>query len=178
MIEDQRFAARRPDVLVFQTEPLTADLTLAGPIAVDLRVTMTGTDADFIVKLTDVLPDTMVTPKPTPTEAAARSKNVTMAGYQRLVRAEVMRGKFRQSMTTPAAFVPGQATPVSFVLNDALHTFRKGHRLMVQVQSSWFPIVDRNPQTFVNVGQATGADFQKNTIKIGPDSSVKLTVLK
>lgn len=171
MIEDQRFAARRSDVLVFQTEPLANDLTLAGPIQVDLRVTMTGSDADFIVKLVDVLPDTTANPRPNP-------KNITMGGYQRLVRGDVMRGKFRQSMEKPEAFVPGQSTPVSFTLNDALHTFRKGHRLMIQVQSSWFPLVDRNPQTFVNISTASEADFQKNTIRIGTDSSVKLTVLK
>ncbi len=176
MIEDQRFAARRPDVLVFQTDPLAADLTLAGPIGVDLRVAMTGTDADFIVKLIDVLPDTTSNrpvgpPSPNP-------KNTVMGGYQRLVRGDVMRGKFRKSMEKPEAFVPGQITPVSFTLNDALHTFKKGHRLMVQVQSSWFPLVDRNPQTFVNISTASDGDFQKNTIRISPESSVKLTVLK
>ncbi|MEZ0540303.1 CocE/NonD family hydrolase [Fibrella arboris] len=171
MIDDQRFAARRPDVVVFQTEPLQNDLTLAGPITIDLRVAMTGTDADFIVKLIDVLPDTASAPRPNP-------KNITLGGYQRLVRGDVMRGKFRNSMEKPEAFVPGQSTPVSFTLNDALHTFKKGHRLMVQVQSSWFPLVDRNPQTFVNISTATEADFQKNTIRIGTDSSVKLTVLK
>lgn len=175
MIEDQRFAARRPDVLVYQTEPLPNDLTLAGPIQVDLRVAMTGTDADFIVKLIDVLPDTTTNPKPS---AATPSKNVTMGGYQRLVRGDVMRGKFRRSMEKPEAFVPGQPTPVSFTLNDALHTFKKGHRLMVQVQSSWFPLVDRNPQTFVNISTASEADFQKNTIQVYPTSSVKLSVLK
>ncbi|WP_375445977.1 CocE/NonD family hydrolase [uncultured Fibrella sp.] len=171
MVEDQRFAARRPDVLVFQTEPLQNDLTLAGAISVDLRVTMTGTDADFIVKLIDVLPDSTSNPRPNP-------KNITMAGYQRLVRGDVMRGKFRKSMEKPEAFVPGQSTPVSFTLNDALHTFKKGHRLMIQVQSSWFPLVDRNPQTFVNISTASEADFQKSTIRIGTDSSVTLTVLK
>ncbi|RYF77769.1 MAG: CocE/NonD family hydrolase [Cytophagaceae bacterium] len=174
MIEDQRFAARRPDVIVFQTEPLQNDLTLAGPITVDLRVAMTGTDADFIVKLIDVLPDTTTSPRPT----AANPKNVTLGGYQRLVRGDVMRGKFRKSMEKPEAFVPGQLSPVSFTLNDALHTFKKGHRLMIQVQSSWFPLVDRNPQSFVNISTASEADFQKNTIRIGTDSSVKLTVLK
>ncbi|MBO0952722.1 CocE/NonD family hydrolase [Fibrella forsythiae] len=171
MIEDQRFAARRPDVLVFQTEPIQNDLTLAGPITVDLRVAMTGSDADFIVKLIDVLPDTSSSPRPNP-------KNITLGGYQRLVRGDVMRGKFRKSMENPEAFVPGQPTPVSFTLNDALHTFRKGHRLMIQVQSSWFPLVDRNPQTFVTISTASETDFQKNTIRIGTDSSVKLTVLK
>lgn len=174
MIEDQRFAARRPDVLVFQTEPLTEDLTLAGPVDVDLRVATTGTDADFIVKLIDVLPDTAQSPRPNP-------KAITMAGYQRLVRAEVMRGKFRQSMEKPTAFTPNLNVPatVAFSLNDALHTFKKGHRLMVQVQSSWFPLVDRNPQTFKSAKDVTAADYQKATIRLFTDaSSVTLTVMK
>lgn len=175
MIEDQRFAARRPDVLVFQSEPLSNDLTVAGPISVDLRVAMTGTDADFIVKLIDVLPDTT---KSRVVGTPPNARTITLGGYQRLVRAEVMRGKFRKSMEQPEAFVPGQTTPVSFTLNDALHTFKKGHRLMIHVQSSWFPLVDRNPQTFVNISTASEADFQKNTIRLYPDSSIKLTVLK
>ncbi|MBO0931397.1 CocE/NonD family hydrolase [Fibrella aquatilis] len=177
MIEDQRFAARRPDVLVFQTEPLTADITLAGPISVDLRVALSSTDADFIVKLIDVLPDTAANPKP-----VAGAKPVTMAGYQRLVRADILRGKFRNSFERPEAFVPGQPTPVAFMLNDALHTFRKGHRLMIQVQSSWFPLVDRNPQTFVNISQAGEADFKKATITLlsepGNASVIRLPLLR
>ena len=172
MIEDQRFAAQRPDVLVFQTEPLTTDLTLAGPISVDLRVTLSSTDADFIVKLIDVLPDTASSPKP----AVAGAKAVTMAGYQRLVRADVMRGKFRSSLEKPEAFVPGQPTPIAFTLNDALHTFQKGHRLMIQVQSSWFPLVDRNPQTFVNISQAGESDFKKATITILADPANPSTI--
>ncbi len=178
MIEDQRFAARRPDVLVFQTEPLTNDLTLAGPISVDLRIALSSTDADFIVKLIDVLPDTATSPKPTTVGA----KPVTMAGYQRLVRAEVMRGKFRKSLKKPEAFVPGQTTPVSFTLNDALHTFRRGHRLMVQVQSSWFPLVDRNPQTFVTISEASESDFKKATISVLSEpanpSALRLRVIR
>jgi uncharacterized protein len=174
MIEDQRFAARRPDVLVFQSEPLTEDLTLAGPIGVSLRVATTGTDADFVVKLIDVLPDTTSNPKPNP-------RAITMGGYQRLVRADVMRGKFRQSWEKPVPFTPNLNVPatVAFTLNDALHTFRKGHRLMVQVQSSWFPLVDRNPQTFKPIGEVTDADYRKATIRLFTDGSgVTLTVLK
>lgn len=172
MIEDQRFAARRPDVLVFQTDPLTEDLTLAGSIYVNLRVSTAGTDADFIVKLIDVLPDTTKNPQPNP-------KNVAMGGYQRLVRADVMRGKFRQSMEKPIPFTPNVPTTVAFTLNDALHTFRKGHRLMVQVQSSWFPLVDRNPQTFVSIANATDADYRKATIRLFTEASgVTLTVVK
>ncbi|MBO0939974.1 CocE/NonD family hydrolase [Fibrella sp. HMF5335] len=178
MIEDQRFAARRPDVLVFQTEPLSADMTLAGPISVDLRVAVSSTDADFIVKLIDVLPDTASSPKP----VIAGAKPVTMAGYQRLVRADVMRGKFRNSLEKPEAFVPGQPTTVAFTLNDALHTFRKGHRLMIQVQSSWFPLVDRNPQTFMNISEANEADFNKAIITLfadpGNPSAIRLRMLR
>lgn len=165
-------------MLAFQTEPLTDDLTLAGPIAVDLRATLSSTDADFIVKLIDVLPDTATSPKPT----AVGAKPITMAGYQRLVRAEVMRGKFRNSLEKPEAFVPGQPTPVSFTLNDALHTFRRGHRIMVQVQSSWFPLVDRNPQTFMNISEANERDVKKATISVlsGPanPSVVRLRVIR
>ncbi|CCH00545.1 hypothetical protein FAES_2536 [Fibrella aestuarina BUZ 2] len=177
LIEDQRFAARRPDVLVFQTEPLTEDLTLAGPIGVNLRVATTGTDADFIVKVIDVLPDTAQSPRPT----VAGARVATMGGYQRLIRADVMRGKFRQSMERPTAFTPNLNVPttVSFTLNDALHTIKKGHRLMVQVQSSWFPLVDRNPQTFKAANDVTEADYQKATIRLFTDASgITVTVLK
>lgn len=163
MIEDQRFAASRPDVLTFQTEPLTADLTLAGPLTADLFVSTTGTDADFIVKLIDVLPADAPAPVPNPT-------NLQMAGYQRLVRAEVIRGRFRNSFEKPEAFRPNQPTEVKYELPDVLHTFRRGHRLMVQVQSTWFPLVDRNPQTFVNIARADAGDFQKATIRIYHDA--------
>jgi putative CocE/NonD family hydrolase len=138
MDADQRFAERRPDVLSYRTAPLEADLTLAGPIQADLWVSTTGTDADWVVKLIDELPD----------------------GVQRLVRAEVMRGKFRNSLAAPEPFVPGQPTAVTFVLNDVCHQFRPGHRLMVQVQSSWFPLVDRNPQQFLDIYQARDEDFR------------------
>ena len=170
MIEDQRFAAQRPDVLTFQTEPLTADLTLAGPVTADLFVATTGTDADFIVKLIDVLP-----------ADAPGAKQTAQAGAQRLVRAEPIRGRFRNSFEQPEAFVPGRVAEVKYELNDVLHTFKKGHRLMVQVQSSWFPLLDRNPQQFVNIPQANAQDFQKATISVYHDarypSGVRLTVL-
>ena len=175
MIEDQRFAARRPDVLVFQTEPLTEDLTLSGSVMANLFASTTGTDADFIVKIIDVLPDNTPNPSPNP-------KGLQMAGYQRLVRAEVMRGRFRNSFETPEAFTPGQASKVSFTLPDVLHTFQKGHRLMVQVQSSWFPLVDMNPQTFVRMKDAEAKDFQKATIRLYHDaahpSGITVNVLK
>lgn len=175
MIEDQRFAARRPDVLTFQTAPLAADLTVAGPLTADLFVSTTGTDADFIVKLIDVLPDTAQNPRPNP-------QNVQLAGYQRLVRAEPIRGKFRNSFEQPEPFRPGQVAEVSYELPDVLHTFKKGHRVMVQVQSTWFPLIDRNPQTFVNIPQAEATDFQPATIRVYHDaawpSALRLPVVR
>jgi uncharacterized protein len=175
MAEDQRFVAGRPDVILFETQPLEEDITLTGSIAADIFVSTSGTDADIVVKLIDVLPDT----EPNPTNAP---RGFQMAGYQRLVRAEVMRGKFRTSYEKPEPFVPGQVTEIKFNLNDAAHNFKKGHRIMVQVQSTWFPLVDRNPQQFMRIPEATEKDFQKATIRIYHDalhpSSVVLPVLK
>ncbi|OGX82861.1 X-Pro dipeptidyl-peptidase [Hymenobacter coccineus] len=159
LIEDQRFAAQRPDVLTYQTEPLAADLTVAGPLGVDLWVSTSGTDADFVVKLIDVLPDDAPAPMPNP-------QRLNLGGAQRLVRADVFRGRFRNSFERPEAFQPNVPTEVKYELNDVLHTFKKGHRLLVQVQSTWFPLVDRNPQQFVNISTAEAADFKKATIRI------------
>jgi putative CocE/NonD family hydrolase len=159
MVADQRFAARRPDVLVYETDALDQDVTIAGPIEVKLHVSTTGTDSDWIVKLIDVYPDDYPDPNPNPT-------NVRMGGYQQLVRGDVMRGKFRNSFEKPEPFSPGQPTAVSFKMQDSYHTFRTGHRIMVQVQSSWFPLVDRNPQTFVDIYQAKESDFQKATQRV------------
>jgi len=159
MIADQRFAARRPDVLVYETDDLEKDVTLLGPIVADLQVSTTGTDSDWIVKLIDVYPNDHPDPKPNPT-------GVRMGGYQQLVRGDVMRGKFRNSFEKPEPFVAGQATAVKFSLPDVCHTFRCGHRIMVQVQSSWFPLVDRNPQAFVDIYAARDADFQKATQRV------------
>lgn len=175
MVEDQRFTANRPDVLVFETEELKEDMTIGGNIIANLLVSITGTDADFIVKLIDVLPSN---------EPASKTpiRGYPMAGFQRLVRAEVIRGKFRNSFEKPEPFVPGKVTPVKLQLNDALHTFKKGHKIMVQVQSSWFPLVDRNPQKFMRIPDATEKDFQRATIRIFHDaknpSSIVLPVLK
>ncbi|MGH9846099.1 MAG: CocE/NonD family hydrolase, partial [Blastocatellia bacterium] len=159
MIEDQRFAARRPDVLAYETGALGEDLTLTGPVTADLFVSTTGSDADFIVKLIDVYPDDA------PNNAPAGA-NVKMGGFQMLVRAEVMRGKFRNSFSKPEAFMPNKPAEVKIALNDVHHTFKAGHRVMVQVQSSWFPLVDRNPQKFVDIYSAVEADFQKATHRI------------
>ncbi|MBX3233205.1 MAG: CocE/NonD family hydrolase [Labilithrix sp.] len=169
MTEDQRFAARRPDVVVYATEPLADDVLLTGPIEASVWLSTTGTDADVVVKLVDVWPaDT------------AAENNVHFGGYQELVRAEVMRGRFRNSFEKPEPFKPNEPALVKVTLPDVAHTFRTGHRLMVQVQSSWFPLVDRNPQTFVDIAKATDADFKLATHRIfkGGDkaSSVKLLV--
>lgn len=171
MAEDQRFAAQRPDVLVFETDSLTEDITITGKIMATLFASTTGTDADFIIKLIDVLPDTEKNPSPNP-------RNLQMAGFQRLVRAEVFRGKFRNSYETPAPFVPNKIEKISFALNEVAHTFLKGHRIMVQVQSSWFPLADRNPQKFMSIPEATEKDYQKATIRIYHNSTIILPVLK
>lgn len=149
MAADQQFAAERNDVLHYTGETLTQDITLCGPVTANLFASISTTDADFIVKLIDVLPN----------------------GTQQLVRAEVLRGKFRNSFTQPEPFVPNKITPVTLVLNDVAHTFLKGHQVMVQVQSSWFPLVDRNPQTFVNIATAGEKDFQKATIQVYHDAA-------
>ncbi len=182
MTDDQRFAARRPDVLVYQTEALTEDVTLAGPLIADLKVSLSTTDADFIVKLIDVFPDDFKYPAVAAIPTAGR--NFPQAGpymmnnYQMLVRGEVMRGKFRNSFEKPEPFVPGKATEVKYTLPDIAHTFKKGHRIMVQVQSTWFPLVDRNPQKFTDIYKVSESDFQKSTIRIYNDSKIILPVLK
>ncbi|MEO5582621.1 MAG: CocE/NonD family hydrolase [Saprospiraceae bacterium] len=164
MDDDQRFASRRPDVITFQTDPLTEDLTLAGIVTADLAVSITGTDADFVIKLIDVLPDDYTyTPAST----------YPMGGYQMLVRGEILRGKFRKSFESPSPFVPNSLDNVKFDLPDVAHTFKKSHRLMIQIQSSWFPLVDRNPQKFMNIYEAVPADFQKATIRIYHDGANK-----
>ncbi len=170
MAEDQRFAAVRPDVLLFETDTLKQDLSLAGPILIELNVSMSGTDADFIVKLIDVLPEYEPNFKNAP-------RGFQMAGYQRLVRADVMRGKFRNSYEKPEPFEPGKTDQVKFILNDVAHTFKRGHKIMIQVQSSWFPLVDRNPQVFINIPDAKENDFKKEEIKIYHSSKISLPVV-
>ncbi len=159
MVADQRLAGRRPDVLVYQTDVLPEDVTIAGPIQAELHVSTTGTDADWVVKLIDVYPDDYPDPNPNPT-------GVRMGGYQQLVRGDVMRGKFRHSFEKPEPFTPGKPARVAFTLQDSYHTFRSGHRIMVQVQSSWFPLVDRNPQTFVDIYSAKESDFHRATQRV------------
>lgn len=159
MVADQRFAATRPDVLVYQTPALEQAVTVAGPIEADLQISTTGTDADWVVKIIDVYPPDFPNPSPNPSR-------VEMGGYQQLVRGELMRGKFRDSYERPRAFDPGAVTRVRFEMSDVFHTFSPGHRIMVQVQSSWFPLLDRNPQTFVDIYTARPEDFTKATQRV------------
>lgn len=174
MTDDQRFASRRPDVMVYQTDILTEDITLAGPLNADLFVTTTGTDADYVVKLIDVFPSD--------TKADDPDLKYPLGGYQMLVRGEVFRGKYRKSFEKPEPFVPGQITEVKYEIPDVAHTFKKGHRIMIQVQNSWFPLVDRNPQKFVNIYKCSDSDFQKATMRIYHDSRnpshIKVNVLQ
>lgn len=167
MTDDQRFASRRPDVLSFSSDVLTDDVTLAGPLVADLMVSLSTTDADFVVKLIDVFPDDF---KYDEKEfGPGNGKEYPMGGYQMLVRGEIMRGKFRNSFSAPEPFVPGKVTEVKYTLPDVAHTFKKGHKIMIQVQSSWFPIADRNPQTFTDIYHCNDSDFQKSTIRIYHD---------
>ena len=156
---DQRFASRRTDVLAYQTEPLESDVTIAGPVTPSLRVSTSGTDSDFIVKLIDVYPNDYPNPDPNPAK-------VQMGGYQQLVRGEPFRGKFRNSPSKPEPFVPGKPAKIEFGMPDICHTFRTGHRIMVQIQSSWFPLVDLNPQQFVDIPTAKAQDFRKAVERI------------
>jgi len=167
MAEDQRFAARRPDVLVYETEPLERDVTVAGPVSPLLRVSTSGTDSDFVVKLIDVYPNDFPDPAPNP-------GRVRMGGYQQLVRGEPFRGKFRKSLAKPEPFKPGRSETIDFAMPGVCHTFLKGHRIMVHIQSSWFPLVDRNPQTFVDIPRAKESDFKKAVERVylgGTDGS-------
>lgn len=181
MTDDQRFASRRPDVLTFQTPVLTEDLTLGGPLVADLKVAISSTDADFVVKLIDVFPDEFSYGSETPVVGREIPRSYPMGGYQMLVRGEVMRGRFRESFEHPTAFKPGKIETVKYTLPDIAHTFQKGHRLMIQIQSSWFPLVDRNPQKFVDIYTAADSDYQPATINIYHDaahpSSIILPIL-
>jgi putative CocE/NonD family hydrolase len=159
MSADQRFASTRPDVVTYTSAVLTEDITLAGPLEVRFFFSTTGTDVDSVVKVIDVLPNETPNPNPNP-------RSVLMAGLQQMVRGDVFRGKFRNSFEKPEPFEPGKITEVNFRLNDVLHTFKKGHKIMIQVQHSWFPLVDRNPQKFVDIGKAEASDFQKATQRL------------
>ena len=175
MVEDQRFASTRPDVLVYQTEPLAEDVLIAGPVTASLVVATTGTDADWIVKLIDVYPGDAADNNPNP-------RGIRMGHFQMLLAGEVFRSRYRNSYAKPEALVPNQPTKIEFELRDRYHRFLKGHRIMVQIQSTWFPVIDRNPQTFVNTYTAKPADFRTATHRVFRSSQrpsgVKVNVLR
>ncbi len=173
MTDDQRFAARRPDVLVFETSILNEDLTLAGDILAKLKVAITGTDADWIVKIIDVHPADIEEQK------EGMQDHLKLSNYHLMVRSEVMRGKFRNSFSNPEPFIPNKITDVDIKLQDVFHTFKKGHKLQVQIQSTWFPLIDLNPQTFVpNIFKAKEDDFKTQTHTVFTSSSIEFSVLK
>lgn len=174
MYEDQRFTSRRPDVLVYTSETLEQDICISGKIIADLFISASGTDADLIVKLIDVYPGDAPDDSPLP--------GTKMGGFQQLVRAEVMRAKYRNSFSNPQALDPGTISALKFDMQDAAHTFKKSHKIMIQIQSTWFPLVDINPQKFVNIYQADENDFQKATIQIhfkpGAQSGIILDIIE
>ncbi|MYN40706.1 CocE/NonD family hydrolase [Duganella sp. FT109W] len=169
MVGDQRFASTRPDVLTYRSEPLEQDVTFAGPVKPKLFVSTTGTDADWVVKLIDVYPPEYPAGDDgdeRPRGGDTAKPQVTMAGFQQLVRGDPLRGKFRNGFDNTQPFTPGKVETVSYSMSDINHTFRRGHRIMVQIQSSWFPLVDLNPQTFVDIPKARPEDFQKATQRV------------
>jgi len=174
MTDDQRFAARRPDVLVFETDLLTEDLTLSGDILAKLKVATTGTAADWIVKIIDV--------HPADTKNNINNKkfqnHLKMSNYHLMVRSEVMRGRFRNSFEKPEPFLANKKTSVNIKLQDVFHTVKKGHKLQIQIQSTWFPLIDLNPQTYVdNIYKAEEKDFKTQTHTIFTDSTIEFTIL-
>ena len=173
MTDDQRFAARRPDVLVFETEVLTDDFTLAGDILAKLKVATTGSSADWIVKVIDVHPDNLEETND------KLQDHLKMSNYHLMVRSEVLRGRFRNSFEHPEPFIPNKKTDVNIKLQDVFHTFKKGHKMQIQVQSTWFPLIDLNPQTYVeNIYKADEKDFKNQTHTVFTDSSIEFSVLK
>ncbi|MGA2351292.1 MAG: CocE/NonD family hydrolase [Terracidiphilus sp.] len=183
MVDDQRFASYRPDVLVYESEPLEEDVTIAGPISPRLKIASSGTDSDFDVKLIDVYPEDY----PDPQDVSHGNKHILdapplhMGGYQQLLRGEPFRAKFRNSWEKPEPLTPGKEVEINFTMPDLFHTFRRGHRMMVQVESSWFPLTDRNPQTFTDIPNARPEEFQKATEQVfrqqGAASGVEVMVM-
>jgi putative CocE/NonD family hydrolase len=165
MVDDQRFADSRPDVMTYETDPLSEDLTIAGPISPHLKVASSGSDSDFVVKVIDVYPDDYPDPDPSLTgkKLIISTPPLHMGGYEQLLRGEPFRAKFRNSWERPEPLTPGKKTDINFAMPDLYHTFRRGHRIMVQVQSSWFPLTDRNPQIFTDIPYAKPADFRVAT---------------
>lgn len=173
MTDDQRFAARRPDVLVFETTVLKEDYTLAGNILAKLKVATTGTSADWVVKVIDVHPSNLKE------DNDKLQNHLKMSNYHLMVRSEVLRGRFRNSFEFPEPFTPNSKTAVDIKLQDVFHTFKKGHKIQVQVQSTWFPLIDLNPQTYVdNIFEATEEDFKTQTHTVFTDSNIEFSVLK
>ncbi|MGO4911085.1 CocE/NonD family hydrolase [Leeuwenhoekiella sp. W20_SRS_FM14] len=172
MTDDQRFAARRPDVLVYETAVLTEDMTLSGEILAKLQVATTGTAADWVVKVIDVYP-------PDAQDYPETQAYLKMGNYHMMVRSEVMRGRFRDSFSDPKPFEANTKTEVDLTLQGINHTFLKGHKLQIQIQSTWFPFIDRNPQTYVpNIYKAKAEDFTKETHTVYGDSEIQFTVIK
>ena len=182
MTDDQRFAERRPDVLAFKTTLLSEDVTVTGIVTANLLTSISSTDADFIVKLIDVFPDSLSYNNVDIYSEKNPVGSYPMGGYEMLVHAEVLRGRYRKSLENPEPFVPDKIERVKFNIGDVAHTFKKGHRIMIQIQSTWFPLVDRNPQKYINIYKAEKNDFQKAIIRIYHDwknaSSILLPVLK
>ena len=183
MVDDQRFASTRPDVLTYETEPLSEDVTIAGPITPHLVVASSGTDSDFVVKLIDVYPGNYPEAEETPhgNKRLVDAPPLLMGSYQQLLRGEPFRAKFRTGWDKPSPLTPGEPTKLDFVMPDLYHTFRKGHRIMVQVQSSWFPLTDRNPQSFTDIPHAKPEEFKKATEQVfrqhGAASGVEVLVV-
>jgi putative CocE/NonD family hydrolase len=170
MVSDQRFAETRPDVLVYQSEVLEHDVTIAGPVTPKLFVSTTGTDSDFVVKLIDAYPQKELEERQHRGGTDVVVPETDLAGWEQLIRGEPFRGKFRHGFEKPEAFSPGNVEEINFTMPDINHTFRRGHRIMVQVQSSWFPLVDLNPQTFVEIPKAKPEDFKKATERVYRES--------
>ena len=182
MTEDQRFASTRTDVLTYKSEVLDKDVSVFGPIAVDLKVSTTGTDSDFVIKVIDVYPGDFPDPATSDNPRAVPANAIKLGGYQQLVRGEPFRGKFRKSFEKAVPFEPGKPDRITFNLPDVAHTFRAGHRIMIQIQSSWFPLTDRNPQKFMDIPHALPTDFVKATQRVyfgGSDGSkIQISVLE
>jgi uncharacterized protein len=154
LVQDQRFVDERPDVLAWQTDDLEEDLTVAGRVTAKLFASTTGSDSDWVVKLIDVYPQSY-------------PQDWKLSGYELMIADEIFRGRFRNSYEKPEPIPPNAVTPYTIDLHTANHVFKKSHRIMVQVQSTWFPLYDRNPQKFVpNIFEAKESDFQKATQRI------------
>ncbi|WP_396590579.1 CocE/NonD family hydrolase [Allomuricauda sp. R78024] len=172
MTDDQRFAARRSDVLVFETDVMEEDFTLAGDILAKLKVATTGTASDWVVKVIDVHPANTETNE-------EMQDHLKMSNYHLMIRSEVLRGRFRNSFSNPEPFTPNKKTDVTIKLQDVFHTIKKGHKLQVQVQSTWFPLIDLNPQTYVeNIFKADETDFKTQTHTVFTDSNIEFSILK